>query len=277
MQLGDFQILPLVEQRFKLDGGSMFGVVPKKIWGRLVKADEANLVEMHTNLFVIKANGQNILCDTGLGDCLTEQERKIYAAFGKTGLETGLKEHGLAPDDIDYLFLSHLHTDHAGGAVKNDNGKLVTRFKNARYIMQKREWEDASSPNERTSAVYIKERLDVLEKSGQMELLNGNSDILPGVKAVLTGGHTPGHQGIEVSSDGKTAVYYADIMPFSYHARIPYVAAVDLNPLETMDVKRKLVKRLLDEDMVICFDHDTEIKIGRLTLDDKKVVVNKIE
>ncbi len=254
----------------------MFGIVPKKIWSRFTEADENNLIAMETNLFVLKAHGKNILFDTGLGDCLSDKEKKIYAIKGDTAMETGLKEIGLTPDDIDIVFLSHLHTDHVGGAVKSVDGKYVPRFPKAKYIVQKREWDDAMNPNERTAAVYIPERLSALEESGQLELIDGDFEIMPDIKAVVTGGHTPGHQAIEAVSDGVTVVYYADILPSSYFLKVPYVSGLDLDPTRTMDVKRQLYERLVELDNAIVFDHDINIKIGKLTQEDGTVAVSKI-
>ena len=242
----------------------MFGVVPKKIWNKLLPADESNLVPMETNLFVLKAEGKNILLDCGLGDCLSDPEKKIYAVDSETGMESGLSDIGLTADDIDIVFLSHLHTDHAGGAVKQSGDKYVPRFKNAEYKVQKDEWNDALNPNERTSAVYIPERLKPIDEAGQLRLIEGEAEIVPGVKAILTGGHTPGHQAIEAISGETLFVYYADIIPFTFHVRIPYVAGVDLDPLTTMEVKRKLIPRLLASDNMIAFDHDVNIRLGKL-------------
>jgi len=255
----------------------MFGVVPKKIWGKLIEADEDNLVPMETNLFLLKAHGKNILFDTGFGDAITDKEKKIYAVLSDTNIDSGLSEIGLSTDDIDIVFLSHLHTDHAAGAVKMKDGAMEPRFKNAKYIVQEKEWIDALSPNERTAAVYIPDRIKILENSGQLELIDGDTEILPGVKAVLTGGHTPGHQAIEATSNGTTVVYYADIIPSSMHIRTPYVAAVDLDPTRVMEVKKELVDRLLGTDSAIVFDHDINIKIGRLVKGEKGAVTEKIE
>jgi len=256
----------------------MFGVVPKKIWGRLLPSDENNLIPMETNLFVLRAGGKNILLDAGFGDCLTPTEEKIYAVSGETGIEAGLENIGLTPNDIHINFLTHLHTDHAGGVVACSDGKYVPRFKNAVYMVQKKEWEDAMNPDERTAAVYIPDRLKTLQTAGQIELLEGDHEIMPGVRAVHTGGHTAGHQAIEATSGETTVVYYADIVPSSHHIKVPYVAAVDIYPRETMAVKRKLLKRLINDDMAIVFDHDIEIKIGRVSENDiGKILVDKVE
>ncbi len=277
MQFGIFEIVPFVERKFKLDGGSMFGIVPKKIWGRLLPVDEYNLIPMETNLFLLKAHDKIILLDTGFGNCISDKEMKIYAAEGETNIETGLEVKGLTTDDIDYVFLSHLHTDHAGGAVKKENGKFVPRFEYATYWVQKREWEDGINPNERTAAVYMPERLRALKKADQLELIDGDKEVMPGIKIVHTGGHTPGHQAIEITSRDITVVYYADIIPSSHHVKVPYVAAVDLDPLKTMDVKRAVIGRLLENNGMIAFDHDINIKIGHLSRDNDKILVNKVE
>ena len=255
----------------------MFGVIPKKIWGNLLPSDENNLIPMQANLFLLKADGKNILFDTGLGDVISEKEQKIYAATGETNIEGGLKKLGIAPEDIDYVFLSHLHTDHSGGAVTRTENGLKPRFPKATYIVQQDEWEDAINPDERTVAVYIPERLKVLETAGQLELINGDKELLPGIKAVKTGGHTRGHQGFEAESDGTTVVYYADIIPSEPHIRVPFVPSTDLFPLDTMKVKRELLKRLIAKNMVIAFDHDIEIGLGRIREEGHKTIVDKVE
>ena len=276
MKFGSFEIIPFVEQRFKLDGGAMFGVIPKKIWGKLLPADENNLISMQANLFLLKADGKNILFDTGLGDVISEKERKIYAATGETNIEAGLKKIGLSPDDIDYVFLSHLHTDHSGGAVVETENGLKPRFPKATHIVQKDEWDDAVNPDERTAAVYIPERIKVLESAGLVELIDGDKELLPGIKAIKTGGHTRGHQAFEATSDGTTVAYYADIVPSEHHIRVPFVPSTDLFPMDTMKVKRELLKRLLSENMILAFDHDVQINLGRVTEENHKTIVQKV-
>lgn len=270
MKLGRFEILPFVEQRFKLDGGQMFGVIPKTMWSRLLPADENNLIDMVTNLFVLKAHGKVMIFDIGLGDTLSDREKKIYGTDGVSSLESGLASHGLKPEDVDAVILTHLHTDHAAGAVKRVDGDYVPRFPNARYYVSKTEWADAVNPNERTAAVYVPERLLPLEAAGLVEFFEGAKELFPGIKAVPTGGHTGGHYGLEIESEGEQLFYYADIFPMSTHMAVPYVPATDLYPLDTMEIKRRLLPRIVDQNVVMAFDHDTVTPLARIVSDGKR-------
>jgi len=276
-KFGQFTIHHFVERSFKLDGGSMFGVIPKKIWGKMIEADDNNLIPMKTNLFVVDTGELIILCDTGLGDLLSERERTVYDVTEPSNIEDGLRACGFAPDDIDIVILSHLHTDHAGGAVVAHDGAVVPRFAKARYIVQKAEWSDAMNPDERTSAVYIRDRLKVLQDAMQLDLVDGDCEIAPGVRLVKTGGHTAGHQGVEFTSGDQTIVYYADIIPSSHHFKVPYVASADLYPRETMQVKRSLTKRALIGEIALAFDHDIEIPLGRAVEEGVKTVIRPLD
>ncbi|MBN1212156.1 MAG: MBL fold metallo-hydrolase [candidate division Zixibacteria bacterium] len=264
MRVGRFEISTFVERKFRLDGGSMFGVVPKSIWQRLIPADENNLIPMVTNIFVLKAYGKNFIFDAGLGDTLSEREKKIYSTEGKSSLEEGLADCGLSPDDIDFVLLTHLHTDHAGGAVKKINGQYVSRFKNARFVINRKEWNAAVNPDERTAAVYIPERLLPLEKAGQVDFIEGDTELFPGIKAILTGGHTESHYALEIKSEDVSVFYYADIFCTSNHMKVAYVPATDLYPLQTMEIKRRTLPRIVNRNVIMAFDHDVQHPLARI-------------
>ena len=277
MKFGDFEIYSFVEHKFRLDGGSMFGVIPKIIWQKLIPADENNMIPMHTNLFVLKAHGKNFIFDCGLGDNLSDFEKKIYNVESESMLSESLKGLGLAEDDIDIVILSHLHTDHAGGAVKKVNNKLVPRFSNAKYIIDNEEWQDATHPDERTEAVYVVERYDALEKSGQIEFIDSDVELYPGILIDHTGGHTGGHYAVRMESDGEKIWYYADIFSTAAHMAVAYVPGTDLYPLRTMEVKRKFLPQIIEEKIIMAFDHDINMPFATVAQDGKKLKVSPAE
>jgi len=263
-RLGDWEVAGFVESRFALDGGSMFGVVPKLMWQKLIEPDDQNRVPMQANLFVIKTGKHNILLDTGLGDALSDFDRKVYDPRGPSRMNEALSAIGAPPRAITHVVFTHLHTDHSNGAFIGNPDAPALRFPNARHYVQAEEWEDAMTPNERTDAVYLRHRFQVLADSGKLELVKGNEEILPGIHVKKTGGHTRGHQGIEATSAGERFVYYADIIPTRFHLKGPYVAAVDLFPLDTMKFKRAFLAECCDTRTVVGFDHDVEVMFGRI-------------
>jgi len=272
MKFGRFEIRTFVEQQFKLDGGSMFGVVPKVMWSKLLPSDENNMIPMVTNLFVLWARGRKMIFDIGLGDTLSDREKKVYNCDGVSHMDDGLKALGLTTDDIDFVILTHLHTDHSAGGVTQVNGRYVPRFRKAKYVVDRAEWRAALHPDERTSAVYIPERLQPLEDAGQVEFIDGDTELFPGIKAVRTGGHTDSHFALEIESEGRQVFYYADIFPSSHHMRVAYVPATDLDPRQSMAVKRAALERIVDKGVVMAFDHDTETPLATFTSDGKKLV-----
>ena len=250
----------------------MFGIVPKIMWEKLIPPNDKNLVPLDTNLLLLKAPGKIILIDSGLGDVFTDRERKIYGAYNSSSLEVGLLGLDVKPEEIDIVILSHLHADHACGTIKTENGKEVQRFKNAKVILQKSEWEDAVNPDERTAAGYLMNHLSILDEYKVLELVEGEAEILPGIKVVKTGGHTEGHQGVEISANGQKLIYYGDIVPTSHHLKPHYVASLDLYPRQTMQVKKKIIPEAIEQGWYIAFDHDLKIKIAKLKKDSEGMI-----
>jgi glyoxylase-like metal-dependent hydrolase (beta-lactamase superfamily II) len=277
MRFGNFEIFSIVENSFKIDGGAMFGVVPKIIWERLVPADEFNRVKLDLNLLLVKTKGENVLIDTGMGDALSEKHKKIYGIEKSSNLEGKLSELNLTPEDIDLVILTHLHADHSGGVVKLDeSGKKIPRFPNARHVVQIKEWNDAMSPDERTSATYFTENLKLLEDSSLLVLIDGEDEVAKGIKVTNTGGHTAGHQAVLIQDGENKILCPGDIIPSASHLKIPYVASVDLFPLETMTQKRKFLDMCINDGWLLAFDHDVNIKLGRLEKLGIEIKVSKV-
>jgi glyoxylase-like metal-dependent hydrolase (beta-lactamase superfamily II) len=277
LKLGDKEVYSIVENSFKIDGGAMFGVVPRVIWERLMVPDERNMITLDLNLLLIKSDGKNILIDTGMGNTLNEKQKKMYGVEKNSNLEKGLSDIGLTTESIDFVILSHLHFDHAGGIVGlNSRGEKVPRFPEAKYIIQSEEWKYALQPDERTKATYLVENFRALEELGEINLVSGEKEIVPGIKVKLTGGHTKGQQVVFIQGGGQTIVYPSDIIPTVSHLRVPYVAGVDIYPLEVMEVKRKLINECLQNNWMIAFDHEIDPKLCRLEKKDDKIEVRKV-
>jgi len=274
MKFGQFEIRTFVEQTMKFDGGAAFGVIPKKLWSQRMN-DENNLVTFCNNYMVLTANGKNFILDGGIGPDLSEAEQKVYSCGTDSRLEEGLRQLGLGANDIDYILLTHLHTDHMAGTVQTVDGELMPRFPKAKVIATKEEFKVATNPNERTSAVYRPERVHALKNAGLLELVDANNELFPGITIVHTGGHTEGHYAVHMESDGEKVLFYSDVIPTRHHLDIAWVAGLDLFPLETMDVKRKLMPQMVDEGSVLALVHDTEMPFITVQRDGKHFVAKK--
>jgi len=271
LSLGNCQLFFLNDGAFSLDCGTLFGIVPKIIWEKLVNADEMNRCEITINPLLVKTPEHHVLIDPGLGDKYSEKLLFIYNIKRDKTLLDSLKEISLKPEDIDIVIATHAHFDHIGAGTKvNENGEIVPTFPNARYYFQKGEWEDALNPDERTKATYFKENFLPLQEHGLVELIDGDVQILPQIRVEKTGGHTKHHQMVIIESNDKTAVYPGDILPSRHHLPIPYIMALDLYPVEVMEAKRKLYKRAIDGNWLIIIDHGEEIRAGHIRFDGKK-------
>lgn len=277
MLLGEFELITVSDGTFRLDGGAMFGVVPKSIWDKINPADPRNRILLSLNCLLIRASGKNILIDTGMGSRFDEKSDEIYEVNRSPGLEENLKKVGTPPEKIDSVILAHLHFDHCGGNTKLDaKGNLVPSFPNAKYIIQKKEWEDALSPNERTKSSYREEDLLLLERAGQLKLIDGDFEVAPGIRAIVTGGHTRGHQIVLIESARKRCIFWGDLIPTTGHINVPYIMSYDLFPLETIAQKKKWEEIAVSEKCLCYFEHDPRVTFAYLERKGKRIIATPV-
>lgn len=264
MKFGRFKIEIISGGKYKLDGGAMFGIVPKPLWEKTNPADDRNRVELETNCLFIDSGDNKILVDTGSGTKFSSKERDIFDLEDRSVLLDSLNAKGIEPSDIDIVILSHLHFDHAGGATINEGGKAVPAFPKATYLIQKGEWEDAISNYGVMKYSYRTENLVPLQESGQVEFIEGDIEVVPGIKTIVTGAHTRNHQIIEIETAEDKGVYFADLIPTTSHLKLPYVMAYDLFPQQTIIKKRDLLNQAVEEKWRIFFDHDSKTPTGKI-------------
>lgn len=264
VKFGGFELSIIRECAFKLDGGAMFGVVPKTLWDKLSPADTRNRIAMECNLLLVDTGSERVLIETGMGDRWDDRERDRFELTTKVDFAHVLREVGLANSDVSAVILSHLHFDHSGGATRMVDGKLVPTFPQARYYAQRGEWEFAHKANARAKASYRPDDYEPLMAAGQLELIDGDTEIVPGVWARVTGGHTSHHQVITFESDGKKGVFFADIIPTSSHLTPPWVMGYDHHPLETCDIKSKWLADAVKENWLVVFDHEVGVPWGHV-------------
>jgi glyoxylase-like metal-dependent hydrolase (beta-lactamase superfamily II) len=257
IQIGPYKISLIETGDFKLDGGAMFGVVPKTLWNRVAPADESNRIEMTMRVLLIETDSRKILVDAGIGQKDDQKFRDIFAVdFGRHTLEKSLAERGIRPVDITDLIYTHLHFDHAGGSTRLEGREAVPVFPNALHYVQRRQYEHARTRSERDRASYIEANYEPVRHAGLLELLDGATEFLPGFDLLLANGHTPGLQMVRIT-DGSTTIWYpTDLMPMSAHVPLPYIMGYDLFPVTTLDEKKQYLPRAADEKWIVVFEHD---------------------
>ena len=278
MTLGDFTLTPLLDGYIRLDGGAMFGVVPKTLWAARMPADDRNRITMAMRPLLIRpAHGPLTIVDAGAGDKMDAKSREIYGLDRAENLDVTMARAGVSADDIELVIASHLHFDHAGGfTVRRADGTAVPRFPRARYVVNRGEWEDATHPHERNRASYFAENYLPLQEAGVVQFTDGDAEIIPGVRVRKTGGHTRWHQMITIESDGKTAVFAADLMPTASHVDVPWIMAYDLYPMETLEFKRAFVKEAVAREYLIFFEHDPHIAAGYIRQSGSRLTVERV-
>ena len=275
MQFGELELIPLSDGFFRLDGGAMFGVVPKPLWERRARADEKNRITLGLRPLLVRGE-RTMIIDAGIGDKMDPKSREIYAVDRTVDLDASLKAAGLAASDIDIVLASHLHFDHAGGfTMRTGSGALMPRFPNARYVARQAEWEDATHPHERNRASYLAENFAPLMEAGVLELIPDDAEIMRGVRVVRTGGHTMHHQIVVIESGGRTAVFAADLMPTTAHVDEPWIMGYDLYPMDTLAFKRTFVREAIDREYLVFFEHDPEVAAGYIRLVDGRKRVER--
>jgi glyoxylase-like metal-dependent hydrolase (beta-lactamase superfamily II) len=269
LKVGGFALQLLSDGRFRLDGGAMYGVVPKSLWCRNEpEVDDKNRVPLDLgSLLITTPLGKRVLVDTGLSSKYEKNPKflKVYDVQRARTLHDELGDLGLGPGDIDLVVNTHLHFDHAGGDTElGASGRPEPAYPKARYVIQKQEWHDANHPHERNAASYLEENFAVLGERKVLELVDGEVELEPGLKVMKSGGHCAGHQIVTVEAEGKTAVYLGDLVPTRAHVPLPWVMAYDLDPVGTLEFKRKLFQRASGKDWVLLFDHDPVRRHARL-------------
>ena len=265
ISLGKFEIYGLRDGFFFLDGGAMFGVVPKTLWEKKFPADEKNRIKLALNSILIKTAKELILVETGIGGDLDPKFYDYYSVERKPGLVLSLEKLGYQAEDIDLVVNTHLHFDHCGGNTsKNEKGEDAPTFPKARYIIQKGEWEDALHPSERDKASYLEQNFLPLEKYGLLQLVDGNKEISEGVEVIVVPGHTSRHQCLKVSTGGKVFFFLGDLVPTSAHVGLSYIMSYDLFPQQTLENKREYFEQAIEEDWILAFNHDPEHFFGKV-------------
>jgi glyoxylase-like metal-dependent hydrolase (beta-lactamase superfamily II) len=278
MQFGDFELTPLFDGFFRLDGGAMFGVVPKPLWEKRSPADDKNRITLGMRPLLVRSDAGVMLIDAGIGDKMDDKSVAIYGIDRRRNLQHSLAEAGLSVDDIDIVLASHLHFDHAGGFTARDaSGSIRPVFSRARYVARTAEWEDATHPHERNRASYLAENFVPLMTAGVLDLVPDDRAIVPGVRVVRTGGHTMHHQIVFIESGGRTAVFAADLIPTTAHIDEPWIMGYDLYPMDTLAFKRTFIREAIDREYLIFFEHDPAIPAGYIREKDRRKYVEPLK
>lgn len=277
LSIGPYRVTFLSGGRFRLDGGAMFGVVPKVLWNRVSPADERNRIRMRMTCLLIEREGRRVLVDAGSGSKNDPKFKDIYAIEEPEGLLADLSAAGLSPADIDTVALTHLHFDHCGGGTtRRADGTTAPTFPKARYLVRKQEWHDAHHANERNRASYLSENYDPLEASGQLVLHDEDMEVLPGVWMKNLPGHTLGHQGCFFDIPGERALYTVDLVPTVAHLPLAYIMGYDLYPMTTLETKRTVMREATREGWLLLFEHDPDVYAVRVSGSELDVRFEKV-
>ena len=276
VQIGEIEITVLSDGFFRLDGGAMFGVIPRTMWVRRAEPDDRNRILMSMRPLLVRTGGRTMLIDAGAGDKLSPKTADIYGFDRVRNLDHALADAGVAAADIDVVLATHLHFDHAGGFTGARADGVVPRFPRARYLIRRGEWEDATHPHERNRASYLAENYVPLLEAGRVDFIDEDVEVLPGVSVCRTGGHTMHHQIVRFESGGRAAIFAADLIPTVAHVDLPWIMGYDLYPMDTLSYKRRFVAEAVEGEYVIFFEHDPVVTAGIIRQDAGRLWVEPI-
>jgi glyoxylase-like metal-dependent hydrolase (beta-lactamase superfamily II) len=270
MNIAGYELYPILTSNFRLDGGAMFGIIPKTLWNKKMPSDELNRIQMVTRSLLLVNKDKRILIDTGNGDKWQEKFKKIYEIDTMTvNLDSSLAEVGFTADDITDVFCTHLHFDHIGGNTKIEDGKIVPSFPNAKYWMSKVNWQTANSPSEKDQGSFMQDDWAVLAENDMIKFVSGTEQFLPNIGIIISNGHTPGMMLPVITDNNNTLVYGADLIPTSAHIPSPWVMAYDLQPIVTIEEKKKLYRDAVEKNWLLFFEHDPDIAACTIQHDGK--------
>ncbi|MCH8325165.1 MAG: MBL fold metallo-hydrolase [Bacteroidetes bacterium] len=276
MKIGSYKIRVINSGYFALDGGAMFGIIPKPLWNKNNPTDEVNRIKLATRLLLLESDNKKILIDTGMGDKWDEKSKEIYGIDqSENSLLKSLLSINIKPEDITDVILTHLHFDHAGGATIFKDGKLSPTFANAVYHVQKKNYEWAINPTDRDRGSYLKENYDPLLKEGVLKLIDGQNQFDDDIKFVIVNGHTFAQQLIKISDSTNTLLYCCDLFPTYSHIRLPYIMSYDLQPLITLQEKKYILSKAVEENWKLFFEHDPEFSYATVKSTEKGIVLNE--
>jgi glyoxylase-like metal-dependent hydrolase (beta-lactamase superfamily II) len=268
--IGDFALISLSDGFIRLDGGSMFGTVPKPLWEKKAPPDDRNRITLGMRPLIVRG-ARTMIIDAGLGDKENEKFQDIYGVERERNLDHTLAEAGLCVDDIDIVLATHLHFDHAGGfTVRDASGRVRPRFPRAQYVVRRGDWEDATHPHERNRASYLPDNFLPLAAAGVLQLVDDDQTIMPGVRVRRTGGHTLHHQMVLIESGGKTAAFVADLIPTTAHAPEAWIMGYDLYPMDTLAAKKAFLKEAVEREILVFFGNEPQTSAGYIREQDGK-------
>ncbi len=264
MRVGSYEIFAVEAETFRLDGGAMFGVVPRTLWEKTNPPDDKNRIRMTTRVLVLRGDGRTAIVDTGIGAKESEKFREIYTVGRAGSLVESLAQRGVEVDDVTDVIFSHLHFDHAGGGTRRDGDRVVPAFSRASYHVQRVNLAQARRPNDRDRASFFPDNFEPLALAGVLREHDPDAEILPGVFARVTNGHSPGHQMIEVIDGHDSVAFVGETAPMTSHLPTPYVMGYDLEPVVTMEEKKTWLPRWAERGTVLVFDHDPDTAAARI-------------